>query len=1141
MDPRKRFSDPLATTEKQTVSFLNERQGIVRYQERNNDIPDGNNSLLHSPRIIIDRVNTLDQHDQGQDVPDGALSSLPHQKEPKNSILKRESSRATREVKFEAHLNNARNVKNYQSRELELDHNNLDPEDSDEELNVTRRHFRANSTISASAMSIKSNRSSVSSYHDDDLKLTTNLTVLKIIFVDIFFSLGDHLTDFLQGFNLMFGDALTVSMAEWKVDSQYWGQRWDEHWEQRGQYGLIVLLLNWSPGIIAVVHMLAYHRKEYAVQETSLMLKTLVPGVMDFKTKREHQIQRRRKFFLSMILVLIFYPFIPAVTYILLLWSWGNGNAQPEALSRRENFAMVAHSITGGFEAPVQLTMTIWLMLKGIIDNDFSFAKAFVDFGLPTDKFGNTVPLPAIPVISSLTSLLSIMFACVRLNIPQPYQSYREEHFWKRHSKRFSKVMGHLPFFLCSVLFRVMSYAFMWVFLSGSIIYSSIPLICTFLANLVIGYNQQTDSHMKKEMKSVRKKIKKHLKETNQEQCKYRRIELAVWLSSFIGIFIPCCYSQQLEDKIVNKLSDKHELLKTLDEIRENFQKRVLKRQELAGTLINFISCVVIFMLVNYTDTYKYADNKLTNFSFNIYFYVVSTLGLMCLTFTLLNFDALHIFNLGHTETKGKTNITVRSFDEPDGAITLPDAKKNLKAHNPLKVKVIEQKTNKFVQFLVSVLFCFLVLTPILFGGYYNYTYTKPDGFAILVPDPAALENEMNMTMVKINPVNNYYKPKNMEGTIGRFIKCEDFFSPSFANKKRKGCITYIVYADLRSHECWKHLIDKEKFEKEMDSKVALLIAENFQHRSSSSFPLTIFDDTSDTFLDKSISHLKTFNEIPILSFNKMDRSVFESGIEAIENQEVRIVMKGIQDLFNPTTSELLMVECNDAECIHLEDGEFEGSEVFLGCDSQPKRNVKVRIECSDRGKHCTEFDRYNKNTQKEKIEKEQSCRGRTITPEFVGNTVALRCKGRTTGHDLDSCSTSQKDQRWRSWSQKKEDLICRDDDNKKPIDNSNKGITCCTSERTTIFATKGCKYPKRNECNWGRQKSQISGRKEWGFWSDWNDNGINRDRSRFCYVDKSCIYVETQISKKNMEKHDIELCGRDDIFNQTDMKCDDF
>merc|ERR1719153_424649 len=1144
MDPRKRFSDPLATTEKQTVSFLNERQGIVRYQEKNDDVPDGNKSALEGPRVIIERVDT----DLGEDVPDGALSSLPHhlspmqspeianeKKEPKKSNLKRDNSRATknnkgiegvvsfeteREVKFEAepHLNNTKTVQNYQSRELEFHHNIL--EDSDDEFYFKRKHSRANST-----MSIKSNRSSVLSYHDDDdLKITTNLTVLKIIFVDIFFSLGDHFTDFLQGFNLMFGDVLTVSMAEWTLDSEYWGTRWEEHWKQRGQYGLIVLLLNWSPGIIAVVHMLAYHRKEYAVQETSLMLKTMVPGVMDFKTKREHQIQRRKKFFLSMILVLIFYPFIPAVTYILLLWSWGNGNAQPESLSRRENFAMVAHSITGGFEAPVQLTMTIWLMLKGIIDNDFSFAKAFVDFGLPKDRFGNTVPLPAIPVISSLTSLLSIMFACVRLNIPQPYQSYQEENFVKRHSKRFSKVMGHIPFFLCSVLFRVLSYAFMWVFLSGHLLYSFIPLIGTFLANLVIGYNQQTDEQMKKEMKNVRKQIKKHLKETNQEQCKYRRIELAVWLSSFIGIFIPCCYSQQLEDKIVNKLSDRRDLLKKLDEIRENFQNRVLKKQELAGTLINLISPVVIFMLVNYTDTYKYADNKLTNFSFNIYFYVVSTLGLMCLMFTSLNFDALNICNRGRTETKSRASITISNTN------------KNLKADNTPRVEHIEPKTdeeNKFVQFLVSCFLSFLVLTPILCGGYYNYAYTKPDGFAILVPDPAALENEMNMTMVKVNPVNNYYNPQNMEGTMGRFIKCEEFFLRSFKNDNP--CLTYIVYADLRIPECTKHLIDKEKFEKRMtEGKVALLIAENFEHRSSSPFPDTMFDDDKKTFSKESISHLKTFSKIPILSFNKMDRSVFESGIEERENQEVRIVMKELQDLFNPTTSELLMVECNKAECIRLEDGDFEGNEIFLGCDSQPKRNVKIRIECRDRGHQCTEFDRYNKNLEKEKTEKELSCRSETIVPEFIGTKAALRCKGKTINQHITSCNTSGKDQTWRSWSQRKEDLICQDKNNKKPIDNTLKGISCCKQNRTTIFATKDCTHPKKNECD--------SGRRVWGLWSDWNDNYVNRDRSRFCYVDSSCIYLETQISKKDTEEHDQHtLCGRDDIFSNPTFKCDGF
>merc|ERR1712179_78229 len=159
---------------------------------------------------------------------------------------------------------------------------------------------------------------------------------------------------------------------------------------------------------------------------------------------------------------------------------------------------------------------------------------------------------------------------------------------------------------------------------------------------------------------------------------------------------------------------ERSDLLKNLDEIRENFQNRVLKKQELAGTFINLISSVVIFMLVNYTDTYKYADNKLTNFSFNIYFYVVSSLGLMCLVFTSLNFDALNICNRGRTETKSRAKVTVNTSDEPDGAITLSNSKKNLKAQKTPRVEYIELKTkqeSKFVQFLVSCFLSSLVLT----------------------------------------------------------------------------------------------------------------------------------------------------------------------------------------------------------------------------------------------------------------------------------------------------------------------------------------------------------------------------------------------------------------------------------------------
>ena len=69
------------------------------------------------------------------------------------------------------------------------------------------------------------------------------LIVLKVIFVDIWTSLGDAVTDFLQGFFLMFDFQNDFA---WKEDTY--------------QYGIIVLIACWVPGIVAVIHMLAYYR-----------------------------------------------------------------------------------------------------------------------------------------------------------------------------------------------------------------------------------------------------------------------------------------------------------------------------------------------------------------------------------------------------------------------------------------------------------------------------------------------------------------------------------------------------------------------------------------------------------------------------------------------------------------------------------------------------------------------------------------------------------------------------------------------------------------------------------------------------------------------------------------------------------------
>ena len=237
MENRKRFSDPLTSNERQTVSFLNERQSFFKYQKKDEDV-----SLSKEDQTKTGqdenrpKPNVVDHQEIGEDVPDGALSSLPfhlsplqksdpdnEKKEPKKSNLKCENSKAARtakgteggvsfeletgrEVKFdtESHLqNNEKKVEYSPSKELVLFHNNLQSDDSSEEVNFRKHSRKCSSSLSASRMSISksstyTNRSSRDSDFDDELKFTTHLTVLKIIFIDILFSLGDHFTDFLQ-------------------------------------------------------------------------------------------------------------------------------------------------------------------------------------------------------------------------------------------------------------------------------------------------------------------------------------------------------------------------------------------------------------------------------------------------------------------------------------------------------------------------------------------------------------------------------------------------------------------------------------------------------------------------------------------------------------------------------------------------------------------------------------------------------------------------------------------------------------------------------------------------------------------------------------------------------------------------------
>ena len=177
---------------------------------------------------------------------------------------------------------------------------------------------------------------------------------------------------------------------------------------------------------------------------------------------------------------------------------WGIRSMKPDSLEKMENLACQIRGISGGFEAPLQLTMTIWLLLKGVLYIDDVF-----HVGLSKGSYGNF--FPSIPFISALSSLLTILSTCVRLNLPLPYQAYSQTKFRRRYAKQLSLVLGHLPHFIGSALFRITSLAFIWIYLA---FYALIPILLLLLINILIFYKQDDNQKLKVKTKSLNKKMK---------------------------------------------------------------------------------------------------------------------------------------------------------------------------------------------------------------------------------------------------------------------------------------------------------------------------------------------------------------------------------------------------------------------------------------------------------------------------------------------------------------------------------------------------------------------------------------------------------------------------------------------------------
>ena len=66
-------------------------------------------------------------------------------------------------------------------------------------------------------------------------------------------------------------------------------------------------------------------------------------------------------------------------------------------------------------------------------------------------------------------------------------------------------------------------------------------------------------------MKNINKEMKLMYKKCNEiSKYKYKRIQNAFWLSSFIAIFMPCCYTKPLNITTISVIDHNTRLLKKL-------------------------------------------------------------------------------------------------------------------------------------------------------------------------------------------------------------------------------------------------------------------------------------------------------------------------------------------------------------------------------------------------------------------------------------------------------------------------------------------------------------------------------------------------------------------------------------------------
>ena len=146
------------------------------------------------------------------------------------------------------------------------------------------------------------------------------LFTLKVLFIDIFVILCALVSDFVQATSIFIGrDDIT--------------------------FALFAYLIIWIPGIPTAVHYLAVFRHRV------IWYKSLIYAL----------------------LIILFYPIIPIIAKLVLIWMRPTSNEITEEYLEAKYVATIAYAIHGCVSSPIQLCYQCWLLLKGVVPWDLGY------------------------------------------------------------------------------------------------------------------------------------------------------------------------------------------------------------------------------------------------------------------------------------------------------------------------------------------------------------------------------------------------------------------------------------------------------------------------------------------------------------------------------------------------------------------------------------------------------------------------------------------------------------------------------------------------------------------------------------------------------------------------------------------------